>query len=79
MFLLYSFFSKSFQEILNGTYFVQWPKASWCLHFFLPDISVSFPDIPFGAGPISNWDFYLNSTLFSQICVIACLKTKEMF
>lgn len=47
--------------------------------FFLPDISVSFPDIPFGAGPISYWVFYLNSTLVSQICLIACLKTWEMW
>lgn len=47
--------------------------------FFLPDINVSFPDIPFGAGPIYNWDFYLNSTLVSQICLIACLKTREIF
>lgn len=44
---------------------------------FLPDIIVPFPDIPFGAGPISYWDFYLNSAFVSQICLIACLKTRE--
>lgn len=47
--------------------------------FFLPDISVSFPDTPFGAGPVSYRDFYLNSILVSQICLIACLKTREMW
>lgn len=79
MFLLYSSFFKSFIQILNATYFSSKAQGILMPTFFLPNMSVCFPVIPSRTVPISYWDFYLNSTLGSQISLIACLKTREMW
>lgn len=79
MFLLYSTFSQSFIEILNAACFSSEAQGILMPTFFLPNMSVFFPVIPSSTVPISYRDFYLNSTLGSQISLIACLKTREMW